>query len=368
MAVYKKALDGITPFTPAKSLESVRRVYGLDNIIKLAGNENNHGYSPAVKEALLGSLSEITRYPDPNTTLLREKLASHLGVAENELLFGNGSFELITLVANAFLEEGTEAVVPSPSFAWYTVAAKTANAMPVFSPLAADYSVDLDAVLERITGKTRVLWICNPNNPTGGCFDAVRFEGFMRKVSPDVLVVLDEAYIDFAGSDMPCATELVKRYGNFISLRTFSKVYGLAALRMGYAIGSSDLIEKISRIRSPCNVNAPAQAAALAALGDRAFYDYVVAENERGKALYYERLKRLNLRYIPTKCNFITFETGIDSAEVASAYLKRGILIREGREFGMPLWIRVTIGTDSENRKALDILEDLLTERRKSPE
>jgi histidinol-phosphate aminotransferase len=357
--LYKKALERIKSYKPARSLESAKREFGLTEIIKLAGNENNHGFSPRVTQALLDAQSQVTRYPDSECTVLRETLAARLGVRGDELLFGNGSFELLTLAAQTFLEEGSQAIMPAPSFGWYYIATTAECAEAVAVPLK-NHAVDLDAMARAITAKTRLIWLCNPNNPTGGYFGAAALDDFLKTVPAHIPVVLDEAYIDFAASDSPRAVELIHKHQNVIALRTFSKVYGLASLRIGYALGPAEIIEKISRIRQPINTNAFAQAAACAALSDEDHYRYVLNENEKGKQLYYATLKRLGLEYIPTQCNFIMFDTGCDSDTIEGEYIKRGILIRGGKEFGMPTWVRITIGTETENKKVLSILEELI--------
>jgi histidinol-phosphate aminotransferase len=360
MAVgYRKALDAINPYKPARSLESVKREFGLTEIIKLSGNENNHGFSPQVSRAIMDAQTEITRYPDTHNTKLRETLSGSLGVKEDELIFGNGSFELISLTAQAFLEEGAESLIPMPSFGWYANATKAANGTPVIAPLK-DNGISLDLMYEHISNKTRIVWLCNPNNPTGTVFSGQELEKFLQKTGPDILVALDEAYIDFAPGNVPKAADLIHRYPNVVSLRTFSKVYGLASLRLGYAFADAAIIDKLGRVRQPINTNMIAQVAALASLKDTDFYNYVIAENERGRQLYYSTLKRLGLKYIPTNCNFIMLDTGLDSTELELAFLKRGILLRAGKEFGMPTWLRITIGTEQENRKVLEILEELI--------
>lgn len=361
MAVeYKKALEKIKPYKPARTLESVKRQYGLTEVIKLAGNENNHGVSPLVTEALIKFHTELTRYPDMYCTVLRESLAAHLGVQENELLFGNGSFELISLVTQTFLEPGDETVIPVPSFGWYILATISAGGVPVTVPLK-KHTIDLDAVLGAVSERTRVVWLCNPNNPTGTYFTKKQLQAFLAKLPDNILVVLDEAYIDFVyGEDFPDGLGLFREYGNVISLRTFSKVYGLASLRIGYAIANSALIEAISRAKQPINVNAAAQTAAAAALSDENHYRYVVDENARGRALYYKTLEELGLAYLPTQCNFIMLDTGRDSVQLEQAFLERGILLRNGAEFGLPTWLRITIGTQRDNETVLGILRELL--------
>jgi len=364
MAVaHRKVLDGIPSYQPAKTLESVRRELGLTEIIKLSGNENNHGCSPDAAKAIgdLQSALTLTRYPDTYGTLLREELASRLGVKEREIVFGNGSFELITIIAQAFLEPGLEAVIPKPSFGWYANATTTAGAAPVFAPLSENHAVDLDAILERVNERTGVVWLCNPNNPTGAYFTAAELESFLRKLPSRILVVLDEAYIDFVyGENPPVAADLIHRYQNVISLRTFSKVYGLASLRIGYALADESIVDVLERVKLPINTNAAAQAAALAALKDDQFYRYVISANAAGRELYYETLKRWGVAYIPTQTNFIMLDTGLDSTQIVQEYLKEGAMIRAGAEFGLPTWLRITIGTERENKKVLEILGRLL--------
>ncbi|MDR1230929.1 MAG: histidinol-phosphate transaminase [Spirochaetaceae bacterium] len=356
---YRKALDNLLPYKAARSLESVKREFGVQDVIKLAANENCHGFSPRVTEAVLAMQNEITFYPDTEVALLRDALVRKLGVAENELVFGNGSFELLTFAATAFLDAGTEAIMPKPSFGWYYIMTTVANAVPVIVPLK-NHAVDLDAILGRITAKTRLIWLCNPNNPTGTYITGATLDAFIQEVPENVLILLDEAYIDFAPEDTPRAIELIHRHNNIITLRTFSKVYGLASLRIGYAAGNAGLIEKLSRVRAPVNVNALAQTAALAALEDNDFYNDVVRKNREGRQLYYTALERLGLEYIPTACNFIMFNTKRDSGAIEYEYTKRGVLVRSGAEFDMPSWIRVTIGTEAQNRKVLEILEEIV--------
>jgi histidinol-phosphate aminotransferase len=359
--LYRKALDNLLPYKAARSLESVKREFGVKDVIKLAANENCHGFSPRVTEAILAAQNGITFYPDTEVTLLRDALVRKLGVEKDELVFGNGSFELLTLAATAFLDTGTEAIIPKPSFGWYSVMTTAANAVPIIVPLK-NHAVDLDAILGRITARTRLVWLCNPNNPTGTYISGAALDAFIEEVPESVLIVLDEAYIDFAPEDAPHSIELIHRHKNIITLRTFSKVYGLASLRIGYAAGNAGLVEKLSRVRAPVNVNALAQTAALAALEDDNFYDYVVRKNQEGRQLYYTALERLGLAYIPTACNFIMFDTTRDSGAIEYEYTKRGILVRNGKEFDMPSWIRVTIGTEEQNRKVLEILESIMRE------
>lgn len=354
---YRKYLDPLSSFKPARTIESVKREFGLDHIVKLAGNENNHGYSPQVGKAIEHSLQEITRYPDVAATALRDEIVSKLGVVNNQILFGNGSFELISLIAQAFLEEGSESIIPTPSFGWYYIATVASGATPKEVKLT-DYSIDLEAIYNKIGESTRVIWLCNPNNPTGTYFNADQLEEFLSKISRNILVVLDEAYVDFANvKELPKANELIQKYDNVICLRTFSKAYGLASLRIGYALARKEIVEILEKIKQPSNISLVAQEAAVAALQDRDFYEYVVKENEKGRNLYYQKLKEWELPYITSQGNFIMFDTKEDSTELELWYLKHGILVRNGLEFGLEGWLRVTIGTESENKLVLNLLQ-----------
>jgi histidinol-phosphate aminotransferase len=356
---FKAVISNIVPFRAARSLESVKREFGLSEIIKLAGNENMHGASPKALAALAAAKDVVSFYPDTGITKLTGALAGKLGIKPGELMFGNGSFELLTFAALAVLETDSEAIIPAPSFGWYTISTFAQNSRPVFVPLR-EHKVDLDAIVHAITAKTRLIWLCNPNNPTGTYVAHSELEEFLRRVPSSILVVLDEAYIDFAPPDFPQALSLIQTYHNIISLRTFSKIYGLAGLRIGYAIGNSSLIEKISRLRAPVNVNALAQEAACAALSDDEFYNYVINENAKGRELYYTELPRLGIEYIPTAGNFIMFNTGKAAADIEKEYIKRGVLIRSGAEFGMDTWIRVTIGTEAQNKRVISILKEII--------
>ncbi|MDR2842878.1 MAG: histidinol-phosphate transaminase, partial [Spirochaetaceae bacterium] len=354
--VCKKSLDTIVKFKAARSIESAKQEFGFSNVIKLAGNENMYGTSHKVKEALSNLENEISYYPDTGVTKLRAALSAKLGIAPNELLFGNGSFELISFAAIAAIENGSEVIIPRPSFGWYEVASRAEGALPVFVPLR-NHRLDLDAMLGCITPKTRLIWVCNPNNPTGTYVSETELEKFLQQVPRNILVALDDAYIDFAPPDAPDTIKLLRRFDNVISLRTFSKIYGLASLRIGYAIGNVPLITKISRVRAPVNVSTFAQTAALAALQDDEFRNRVLRETSKGKEFYYTTLNRLGIEYIPTACNFIMLNTGKNADDVELEYLKHGILVRNGNEFAMPTWVRITIGTQEQNQKVLEILE-----------
>lgn len=356
----RKALEQFPSYTPARSLESIQREYGFEKIIKLAGNENNLGYSPRAKAVLARSLDGLSYYPDPYATQLREALAQKLNVDGTQLIFGAGSFSLISLVAQTFINPGEEAIMAEPSFGWYMMATLTVDGKIVKVPLK-NHAVDLEAIRHAVTEKTRVIWLCNPNNPTGTQFDGESFEHFMNGLRDDIVVVLDEAYIDFSEEpNIANGLAYIDRYPNVVALRTFSKLYGLASFRIGYGIGSQELIASMVKAQVPISVNHLAQVAAIESLKDTGFQQLVLENAKRSKELYYRRLDALNLPYIKSNGNFLMFDLKTDSDPVVLSFLKKGILLRGGREFGMPTWLRVSIGKYEENELVLDLLERIL--------
>jgi histidinol-phosphate aminotransferase len=363
MAVsVRPALAEIPAYVPARTIRSVQEELGIERIIKLAGNENNLGCSPKVPEALAGVYDQLARYPDYTNTELLKRLTVKHGVADDELVFGNGSFELLSVIGQTFLAPELESIIPEPSFGWYKNVTQQAGAKTVSVPLK-DHAVDLPGILAAITPKTRIIWLCNPNNPTGTVYDHSTIHRFLEQVPKNILVVLDEAYIDFARiPDAVDSAKLIHEFDNVIALRTFSKLYGLASLRLGYGIASRDIIAKLYRVKLPINVNLAAQAAAAASLDDTEFQAKVLENNRQGLELYFRTLTELGLDFIPSHGNFIMFDTGLDSKYVVNAYLQKGILLRGGDEFGMNGWLRVTIGTPEENQYVLDILRELLAD------
>ncbi len=358
----RKALDQINNYVAAKTIESVKREHGLDKIIKLAANENSLGYSLRVKDAVKQSLESLSCYPDMNCTVLREKLAEIHNIDKEELIFGNGSFELISIVAQTFLEENDEAITVDPSFGWYKNVTWQMGGKVVSLPLK-NFKADLTAVMESITEKTKIVWLCNPNNPTGTIVQKSELDRFLLNLRKNIVLVLDEAYIDFVQEeDFPDSVSLIGNYKNIIILRTFSKVYGLASFRIGYGIASKEIIGFLNKTRLPINVNTLAQVAAIASLEDPDFKKRVLENNKKSIELYYDAFDKLGLSYVKTNCNFILFNTGLDSEWVAGEYLKRGIIIRAGGEFGLSTWVRITIGKYEENELVIQILKELLEE------
>lgn len=367
MVKERSGVEKIAPYQAAKSLESIKLEYGLTQIIKLAGNENRLGCSLKVGGILTDQQNQLSFYPDSNCSVLRETLSKIHCVEPEQLAFGNGSFELIALIAHAYLEEGEESLIPDPSFGWYRNVTLQMNAIPVMVPLK-EYAIDLDAVYDQINDKTKVIWLCNPNNPTGTVLQQKELTDFIEKVPESVLIVLDEAYIDFVEGPYFNTIDFIRHHDNVILLRTFSKLYGLASFRIGYGIGAVSLIERINKVRSPLNVSFSAQQAAIVSLADEEFKKKVLDNNRKSLDLYYSELDALGLKYVRSHGNFILIHVGIDGAEVESVFLKNGIVIRNASEFGLHGFIRVSVGTYEENEKVLAVLKKIIEKPHKQEE
>jgi histidinol-phosphate aminotransferase len=362
MAAPRDHFKNLVPFVPPLSIDAIKRKYGLTRVVKLAGNENNHGASPRIAEALSNAQDTLSQYPDMGVSLLRNAISERYGVPGDGIAFGNGSFNLIALIGQVFLAPGDDAIIPNPTFSWYHSVTLAAGATPVFVPLEGD-RIDLDSVLGRITQGTKIIWICNPNNPTGNLIEAGEMENFLSRVPDSVLVVLDEAYIDYVTEgDAPYSPDLLKKHRNIIALRTFSKVYSLASLRVGYAFASERNARTLRRVQQPPAVNTFAQTAALAAFSDLEHYKFVVRENKLGREQYYAALKAMSLDFVPTQANFILYDTGLDSASLREKFARQGIMLRAGSEFGYPTRLRVTIGRREENQLVLETLGKFLEE------
>lgn len=354
--IYREVLKDIAPYVPGKPISDVQRELGLSEVIKLASNENPFGFSPKVEKALKDVLSDLPLYPDGNATALREKLAGKHGLKPEQFIFGAGSNEIITLIAQVFLNPGDESIFADPSFAWYDTAVKVCGAKPVVIPLK-DFTHDLDAMKNAITDKTRIIWICNPNNPTGTIVTKEQLDDFLKAVPDNVVIVLDEAYYEYArGGDYPETVPLLEKHPNLIILRTFSKVYGLASLRVGYGMASAETVSYINRIRPPFNVNTFAQTAAVAALEDQDFVNNTVNETKKGLQFLYNAFDRLNLRYVKSYANFVWVETSLSSRELFNRLLRKGVIIRPFNGN----WVRITVGTAEQNSRLIAAMEEVL--------
>jgi len=348
-------------YQPGKPVDDVKRELGLTEVIKLASNENPFGSSPKAKEAIAREIENISIYPDGAAVELTSALAKHHGVNTDQIIFGAGSDEIILMICRAYLLPGDETIMADQTFPQYKHNAQIENATIIEVPMK-EGTHDLYAMLERVTDKTKVVWICNPNNPTGTINNADEVEWFLSKVPGHVLVVLDEAYCEYVEDpSFPNGLQLLKKYPNVITLRTFSKIYGLASLRIGYGIGRPDVIRSINQVREPFNTSRFGQAAALAALEDEAFLAFCREENKKGLAFFNRAFAELGLKAFPAYGNFIMVDVERPSQEVFDALLRKGIIVRAGHKM-YPTSLRITVGSEEQNAKVIAALTEVLQE------
>ncbi len=356
-------IRGIAPYQPGKPISELAREMGLDEdeIVKLASNENPLGTSPRVLAAIENVFLELARYPDGNAHDLRDGLAERFGVTLDQVVLGNGSNDVLDLVARAFLTPGTSAVYSQYAFAVYPLATQTVGARGIEVP-AREWGHDLMAMLEAIEDDTRVVFVANPNNPTGTLVPPEEVARFVAEVPHDVLVVLDEAYYEYLpAKQRGDSVALLRNHPNLLVCRTFSKAYGLAGLRVGYGLTSPQVADMLNRVRQPFNVNSLAQAAALEAMEDAAFLDHCLDINEAGMEQLTEGFKRLSVDFIPSFGNFVCCRVG-NATAMYRFLLKEGVIVRPVANYGMPEHLRVSIGLESENTKFLQALEKGLEE------
>jgi histidinol-phosphate aminotransferase len=354
-------LKNLPVYQPGRPIEEVARELGLPagSIIKLASNENPFGPSPRALAALQQALNGVNLYPDGNAFYLKQKLAAQLGVEPANLILGNGSNELIEFVGHALLTPEAEVVVSQYCFAIYPIVARLFGARVVTVP-AIRYGHDLPAMLRAVTPRTRIVFVANPNNPTGTLAPREEVVKLVNDLPEEVLLVLDEAYIEFLDDpvDLVSLVRLNVR-PNLLLLRTFSKIYGLAGLRVGYGIGPVELIAALEKIRQPFNVNLLAQTAALAALDDEEHVRRTRANNFAGLEFFERAFRQRKLEFIRSHANFILLRVG-DGSAVFEALQRRGVIVRPMAGYGLPEWIRISIGTPEENARALSALEAVL--------
>lgn len=358
----KSQIVNLPVYQPGKPVEEVKRELGLEKVIKLASNENPYGSSPAAIEAIKNEFANISIYPDGSSAELASTLAKHLGVASNHLIFGCGSDEIIALIARAFFLPGDETIMADQTFSVYKSNADIEGAVSIEVPLV-DGKHDLEAMLAKINDKTKVVWVCNPNNPTGTIVTDAELTSFLNRVPAHVMVVLDEAYYEFVKDEAyPQSIPMLERYPNLVILRTFSKIYGLASLRIGYGVGRPEVIDMINRVREPFNTSRFGQAAATAALADQAFVQECSALNQTERDFLQGEFTRLGLPYFPSQGNFIMVNLDMPAQEAFQSLLKQGIIVRPGFRL-YPTYIRVSVGTPEQNRAFVAALENTLAEK-----
>ena len=353
----KPWVQKLDPYVPGKPIEELERELGITNAVKLASNENPLGPSPRAVEVIWNLAERVHRYPDGACFRLRQALATRLSVAPEQLVFGTGSDEILELLAKCFLGPSDEVVFAWPSFAMYPLVAQGMGATAVRVPLDGEFVHDLDAMRSAITTRTRVVIVCNPNNPTGTSVGAAAFARFAASLPEGVVLAIDEAYVEYARRpDFPDGLAWVRRRPGTCVLRTFSKIYGLAGLRVGYAVADRELAGYLQRARHPFNVNLVAEAAALAALDDHEHVERARSTNAAGFEFLTRELRRLGLTTWPSDANFLLAEAPADTYE---RLLREGVIVRPLAGFGMPNHIRITIGTAEENERLVKALERL---------
>lgn len=356
----RKEIMAIEPYIPGKPIEEVQKEFGLQHVIKLASNENPLGASKKAMEAIQEHFGKLSLYPDGNCTDIKSVLAEHLNVSVNQLIIGNGSDEVLKLIGEAYLTPDDQVITADPTFLEYQFVARLMGAAEQLVPLK-NHKHDLPEMLEKINDRTKIIFICNPNNPTGTIVEQQELREFLQGVPQHVMVVIDEAYYEYVqAGEYPQTIPLLEEFKNIVITRTFSKVHGLAALRIGYGIASPEIITNLNRVKEPFNVNSLAQVAATASLQDAEHVAKSIAVNEAGKVYLYQELEQLGLSYIPTEANFMMIDVNRDGQSLFETLLKRGVIVRSGQIFNMPNYIRLTVGTMAENQTFISALKEVL--------
>ena len=359
MNLVRKHILKIDPYEAGKPIEEIKRQLGLREVIKLASNENPLGPSPKAIAAIKKNLSVLNRYPDSNGFYLKRRLARFFGLTPSNIVLGNGSDELIDIIIKTFVEEDEQIITADFTFLEYKIISSVKGRTVITVPLQY-FKYDLEAIKRRIDKKTKVIFIANPNNPTGTYVTKYEIEEFMRGLPDNVLLVLDEAYDAFIDvNDFPRSLSYIRR-NNVVVLKTFSKAYGLAGLRVGFALARPELCAYMEIARQPFNVNSLAQVAAEAALDDKGFLNRTRKTILEGKGYLYDNLKRMGLAYVPSVTNFILVDVGRDGVGLFKDMLKFGVIVRDMKQYGLKNFIRVTIGTKRENERFIRVLAKVL--------
>ncbi|MGI0116932.1 histidinol-phosphate transaminase [Zooshikella sp. RANM57] len=361
----KLAVQGVRqlqPYVPGKPIEEVARELGLapENIVKLASNENPLGPSSKVLEAIAKAQSELTRYPDSNGYSLKNALCAHLNVAFDQITLGNGSNDVLDLLARAFVVPGTEVVFSQYAFIVYPIVTQAVGGKAVVVP-ALEWGHDLDAMAKAVTERTAMVFLANPNNPTGTCFSRSQLVKFLEQLPEHVIVVLDEAYFEYVDeAEYPNGLLLQNDFPNLVVCRTFSKAYGLAGLRVGYAVASPEITDMLNRVRQPFNVSSMALAAAEAALHDQPYLTKACQINHEGMVQITSAFNTLSVNYIPSKGNFVTADFGEKAADINQQLLQQGVIVRPVANYGMARHLRISIGLPEENERFIEALKQIL--------
>lgn len=365
MSLATKGVQALSPYQPGKPLDELEREYGISQAVKLASNENPLGPSPAALRVIREQLENLARYPDGNGFALKTVLASKHGVTTGQITLGNGSNDILELLARAFLTSENTVIFSQHAFAVYPIVTQAVGAKAVITE-ARDWGYDLDAILAAVDDKTRLIFIANPNNPTGTWLTRQQLDTFLSQVPSQVIVVLDEAYYEYASdpamdaSDYPNGMQWLNDYPNLVVTRTFSKAYGLAGLRVGYSVTHPEIADLLNRVRQPFNVNSLALLAAEAALQDHEHLKQGLACNVAGMRQYTRAFTDMGLDYIPSIGNFVCVKVG-EAANIYEKLLRQGVIVRPIANYGMPEYLRITIGTTQENERCVAALQKVMS-------
>ncbi len=363
MGLARKNVENITSYIAGKPIEETKRQLGLKRVIKLASNENPLGASPKALKAMKAVLNNVNRYPDSQSFYLKNKLAKVLKVKPGNIILGNGSDELIDIIIKTFVENDEEVLTSDVTFLEYGIISQVNDRRVCLTRLK-DFKYDLNALLKNVNASTKLIFIANPNNPTGTYVKATELSKFIAALPKNVVVVLDEAYDAFIDvDDFPKGNKVLSVNKNVIILKTFSKAYGLAGLRVGYALADAKLISSMERVRQPFNVNSLAQAAAIAALDDKQFLLKTRKTVLSGKKFIYRQLDGMKVRYIPSVANFVLIDTKRDGVGIFKDMLKQGVIVRDMKQYGLNNFIRVTIGTREENNLFIKAFKKVLNRK-----
>jgi len=352
-------IERLIPYPPGKPIEELERELGITGSIKLASNENPIGPSPMAVQAILDNISKLNRYPDGSSYYLKEKLSEMFGLPIEKIITGNGSNELIELTIRAFLSPEDEVVQAFPTFLVYEKVVNGAGGELISVDLK-DFKISLDDIKEAITPKTKIIFINNPNNPTGTGISKQEMMDFIKSVSDDIILVLDEAYIEFSSDKVAKGTDFLNERDRLIVMRTFSKLYGLAGLRVGYGFSSAEIVDYINRIRQPFNSNLLAQAAAIAALGDNEFVTETLNLVKDGLKYLYKSLDDMGLKYLPTETNFFLIKVPTGGKNIYQRMLREGVIIRSMESYGLGEYIRINVGLPEENERFIKSLKKVI--------
>lgn len=360
-SLWRQEVSKLEAYVPGKSIEEVKKQYGLSEITRLASNENPYGPSPKAIAAMNAAAAESHLYPEPTSAELRHKLGELYEVDPAQVLISNGADNVLMLIGQAYVNPGDEVVYCVPTFSVYRTSTVVMGGVPVEIPLTEDYKFDLDRILASVNEKTKLIYVCNPNNPTGTIVDSDALGAFLRKVPPHVVVVLDEAYGEFIDVDgYKTGAEYVREGYPVISVHTFSKLYGLAAMRIGYAIASKEVLAPVLAVREPFPVSRMANAAALASLEDTDYRDFILSTNREGIRYLTAELGAMGIDVTPSYSNFILANLHRDAVPVVDALLRVGFIVRPCRSWGYPEHIRITVGSPEQNRRFVEALRPII--------